>query len=95
MEGVERQNPAAPRIDPEQLWVVGRFGHREDPGGIGTDQDLGGQPQQAPLRSGRTPDKALEPMDVVVAVDELGGADEPLMQRDRRLDAAEARQMRG
>jgi len=38
-------NDAAPvRIDPEQLWVVGRFRHREDPGGIGFEQNVGGEP---------------------------------------------------
>src|SRR5271167_646367 len=89
VERVERQDPAAARIDPEELRVVGRFGHRENPGGIGAHENVRGQLQQARPRSGRTSDKPLEPVDVVVAVDELGGADQPLMERDGGLDAAD------
>jgi len=59
VEGVERQNPAAARIDPEQFQVVGGFRHRKNPGGISPDEKLGGQPKQARLRSTRTSDKAL------------------------------------
>src|SRR6516165_6654573 len=39
--------------------------------------------------SGGAPDEAFEPVDVVVAVDEIGGGDERLMQRDCRLDPAD------
>ena len=37
----------------------------------------------------RSGEKALEPVDVVVAAAELGIVDEALVQRDRRLDAAD------
>src|SRR5438105_8576946 len=47
VKGIERQDPAAPRIDPEQLRVDRRFAHREDPGSVGGEQYLGGQPQRA------------------------------------------------
>jgi hypothetical protein len=33
-------------IDPEQLGVIGRFGHREDPAGISGEQYIGRQPNQ-------------------------------------------------
>jgi len=54
VERLERQDPAAARINPEQLWVVRRFGHWEDPGCICGEQDVGGEPQRvsAPI----TPD---------------------------------------
>jgi hypothetical protein len=86
MDSIEWKDAAATRVDPEQLGIVGRFGHREDPGSVGPDQNIGGQPQQTRLRSSRTPDKPLEPVNVIIAVDELGSADEPLMERDGRLD---------
>jgi len=47
VEPVKRQNSTAPRIDPEQLGVIGRFGHGEDTGGVGGEQKFGGQPNQA------------------------------------------------
>ena len=43
---VEGDDAAALRIDPEELGVVRRFGHREDAGGIGPQQDLGAQRDQ-------------------------------------------------
>ena len=54
VERLERQDPAAARINPEQLWVVRQFGHWEDPGCICGEQDVGGEPQRvsAPI----TPD---------------------------------------
>src|SRR5215469_6912478 len=89
MKSVEREDPAAARVDPEQLGIVGRFGHREDSGSVRADENIGGRPQQTRLRSVRAPDKPLEPVDVIVAVDELGGGGEPLMQRDGRLDSVD------
>src|ERR1700746_387194 len=57
MDSIEWKDAAAMRVAPEQLGIVGRFGHREDPGSVGPDQNIGGQPQQTRLRSSRTPDK--------------------------------------
>src|SRR6516162_1062986 len=71
------------------IQVFGRFGNRENPGGIGADENLWGQLQQARPRSGRTPDKPLEPVDVIVAIDELSSPDEPLMERDGGLDPSD------
>jgi len=41
MKGIERKDAAMVRIDPEQLGVVCRLGHRKDAAGIGGEQDLG------------------------------------------------------
>src|SRR5258708_2892332 len=43
VEAVERQDAAAHRIDPEELPIFGRLGHREDAGGIGLQQEIGCQ----------------------------------------------------
>ena len=57
VKAVERQDTAAPRIDPEQLRIVRRFAHRKDAGSIGGEQDVGGQPQRAsaPITPSVTP----------------------------------------
>src|ERR1051326_7128213 len=46
VERIERDDAPPLRIDPEQLGIVGRFGHREDAGGIGAQQDLWAQRDQ-------------------------------------------------
>src|SRR5215471_1614910 len=46
MKRVERDDAAALRVDPEQLRVLGRLSHREDAGGIGSEQNFGGQRHQ-------------------------------------------------
>src|SRR5689334_8047980 len=42
VEPVERNDPALFRLDPVESMVVGAFGHREDPAGIGLQQDFRG-----------------------------------------------------
>ena len=64
------------------------LGHREDAGGIGAEQQRRGSARSSPPLSRATP-RILEPVDVVVAIDEIGLGDEPLMQRDRGLDAGD------
>src|SRR5262249_62327625 len=85
VETFERQDAASVRIDPEQLRVVCRFRHREDPGGVSGEQQIRGQPEHGSGQLCRLSDETFEPMDVVVAVNELGGGRQTLVQRDRRL----------
>ncbi len=41
-KAIERYHAAHLRLDPEQGWVVGALGHREDAAGIGAQQHFGG-----------------------------------------------------
>ena len=37
---IQRQHPPHPRIDPENLRIIARLGHRENPGGIALQQQV-------------------------------------------------------
>jgi len=43
MEGVERDDAAALRVDPEELLILRRLRHRKDAGGVGLEEEVGGQ----------------------------------------------------
>ena len=97
MHAVERQDAAPLRLDPIERVVLGALGHGKDAAGIGLEQHLRRDLDHDVVDRGHADlpagvglgEMVLEPMDIVIAVDDFGLRDERGEQRDGGLDAVD------
>ncbi|ENN85990.1 hypothetical protein RHSP_16060 [Rhizobium freirei PRF 81] len=94
VERIQRDDAPQFRLDPEDLRVIGRFRHREEPDGIGAQQNLRSNAGMSAARSWHGLGRGLgqvvfQPMDIVIAIGDILIGNQILEQRQGGLDAVD------
>ena len=83
LQAIERNDAALVRLDPVERIVLGTLRHRENARRIGPQQDL----RRDRAHQACAGEIMLQPVDVIVAVDDVGLGQQLLEQRNGGLDA--------